>query len=98
MPLEQDFRHRPDPLALTMAGLTGRAGLNRHFDVVEAGNLAAGGADEVGMVIVVVAAPASGGLKPPDSVAEFDPGQQFGFGQLGQIAIDRRPIEAERIE
>ncbi len=64
-------------------------------NVVKARDLAARRADEVRMVLGHDSVmPRTLDLEPPDVIPEFDPGDEFGFGEFREIAVDRGPVEA----
>jgi hypothetical protein len=97
--LEQDLGHRSNPLSFAAASLPRRRlGPNGHLHVIETGDLAAGRAEEVGVVAAMMAAAGGRGFKSPDMITEFDPGDEFGLGEFGEITVDRGSVESMMVE
>jgi len=100
--LEEHLRHGASVggAALSPAGRPGFApgavtlGRDRDAHVVETGDLAAGRAEEVRVILgtrSVVSRTAR--LETPHVVAQFDAGDELRLGEFREVAVDRRSVE-----
>ena len=74
---------------------------DRDSHIIEARHLTTAGADKVRMIPAVamaIATSVSLRLEPPDMVSQIDPRHELRLGELGEIAVDRRPVEAAMVE
>ena len=96
------------PRLCACAAVSGRCGSvstrslgDRDSHIIQARHLAAAGTDKVRMIPAVamaIATSVSLRLEPPDMVSQIDPRDELRLGELGEITVDRRPVEAAMVE